>query len=67
MEQKRGAAWRAGSCPAAYDLRFPAALNGLQFLSGKYLKKPLVVEDGEIEVPMGAGLGVEIGEVRIKL
>ena len=51
---------------AACDLRFPAALNGPQFLAGTYLKKPLVVKDGEIEVPTGPGLGVEIDEARIK-
>lgn len=51
---------------AAYELKFPAALNGPQFLAGTYLKKPLVVKDGEIEVPTGAGLGVEIDEARIK-
>jgi L-alanine-DL-glutamate epimerase-like enolase superfamily enzyme len=52
---------------AACDLKFPAALYGPQFLSGTYLKKPLVVKDGEFDVPAEAGLGVEIGEVRIKL
>jgi L-alanine-DL-glutamate epimerase-like enolase superfamily enzyme len=51
---------------AAYDLKFPAALNGPQFLNGTYLKKPLVVKDGKIEVPAGPGLGVEIDEARIK-
>ncbi len=51
---------------AAYHLKFPAALNGPQFLAGTYLKKPLVVKDGEIEVPTGPGLGVEIDEARIK-
>jgi len=52
---------------AAYELKFPAALNGPQFLNGTYLKKPLVVQGGEIEVPTGPGLGVEIDEARVKV
>jgi L-alanine-DL-glutamate epimerase-like enolase superfamily enzyme len=51
---------------AAYGLKFPAALNGPQFLTGSFLKTPLAVKDGEIEVPAGPGLGVEIDEARIR-
>jgi L-alanine-DL-glutamate epimerase-like enolase superfamily enzyme len=51
---------------AAYELKFPAALNGPQFLTGSYLKRPLVVKNGEIEVPGGPGLGVEVDEARIR-
>ncbi|MBI4877458.1 MAG: mandelate racemase [Acidobacteria bacterium] len=50
----------------AYGLKFPAALNGPQFLTGSFLKTPFVVQDGEIEVPTGPGLGVEIDEARIR-
>ncbi len=50
----------------AYGLKFPAALNGPQFLTGSFLKTPLVVKDGAIEVPVGPGLGVEIDEARIR-
>jgi len=50
----------------AYGLKFPAALNGPQFLSGSFLKKPLVVKDGEIEIPSGLGLGVEVHEEKLK-
>jgi L-alanine-DL-glutamate epimerase-like enolase superfamily enzyme len=50
----------------AYGLKFPAALNGPQFLSGSFLKKPLVVKDGEIEIPSGPGLGVEVHEEKLK-
>lgn len=50
----------------AYGLKFPAALNGPQFLTGSFLQKPLVVKDGELEVPRGPGLGVEIDETRIR-
>ncbi len=51
---------------AAYHLRFPAALNGPQFLGASYLRKPFVIEGGEIEVPEGPGLGAEIDEEKIR-
>ncbi len=50
----------------AYGLKFPAALNGPQFLTGSLLKKPLKVENGDIEIPSGPGLGVEIDEAKLK-
>jgi L-alanine-DL-glutamate epimerase-like enolase superfamily enzyme len=43
-------------------LKYPAALNGPQFLAGSFLKRPLTVEDGALRVPAGAGLGVEVDE-----
>jgi hypothetical protein len=46
-------------------LRYPAALNGPQFLTASFLR-PLVVEKGEIVVPAGPGLGVEVDEERIR-
>ncbi|MCL4850556.1 MAG: twin-arginine translocation signal domain-containing protein [Bryobacteraceae bacterium] len=49
----------------AYNLKFPAALNGPQFLTGSFLEKPLVVSDGDIEIPRGPGFGVQIDEKRI--
>jgi L-alanine-DL-glutamate epimerase-like enolase superfamily enzyme len=49
----------------AYDLKYPAALNGPQFLEGSILREPFVVKDGELEVPAGPGLGVEVDESRI--
>jgi len=51
----------------AYGLKFPAALNGPQFLKSSYLKKPLAAKGGEIEVPTGPGLGVEVDEARIQV
>jgi L-alanine-DL-glutamate epimerase-like enolase superfamily enzyme len=51
---------------AAYQLKFPAALNGPQFLQGSCLKKPLVVKEGTIEVPLGPGLGVEVDERKVR-
>ena len=46
----------------AYDLRHPAALNGPQYLGASILKKPLQVVNGELAVPQGPGLGVEVDE-----
>jgi L-alanine-DL-glutamate epimerase-like enolase superfamily enzyme len=50
----------------AYDLHYPAALNGPQFLSGSILKRPLEVTNGELAVPTGHGLGVEVDEARLR-
>ena len=46
----------------SYALHYPAALNGLQFLKGSYLKKPFALENGGLAVPKGLGLGVEVDE-----
>jgi L-alanine-DL-glutamate epimerase-like enolase superfamily enzyme len=51
---------------AAYDLKYPAALNGPQFLSGSILKHPFEVKDGELAVPTGHGLGVEVDEAKLR-
>ena len=51
---------------AAYGLKFPAALNGPQFLRGTYLKKPIEVRDGAAVVPADAGLGVEVDEEKAR-
>jgi L-alanine-DL-glutamate epimerase-like enolase superfamily enzyme len=50
----------------AYGLKYPAALNGLQFLAGSFLKKPFVLEDGALRVPTGPGLGVEVDEEKVR-
>jgi L-alanine-DL-glutamate epimerase-like enolase superfamily enzyme len=50
----------------AYHLQFPAALNGPQFLAGTFLKTPLNPKDGFLEVPLGAGLGVEVDEEKVR-
>ncbi|MGH9721087.1 MAG: mandelate racemase/muconate lactonizing enzyme family protein [Bryobacteraceae bacterium] len=50
----------------AYGLKYPAALNGLQFLAGSFLKRPFKLEDGAIRVPAGAGLGVEVDEEKVR-
>jgi len=44
-------------------LKYPAALNGPQFLAERsILKRPLVPVDGYLPVPKGPGLGVEVDE-----
>jgi L-alanine-DL-glutamate epimerase-like enolase superfamily enzyme len=50
----------------AYDLKYPAALNGPQFLSSSILRQPLAVAQGQIAVPAGAGLGVSVDEEQLK-
>jgi muconate cycloisomerase len=49
----------------AYDLKYPAALNGPQFLAGSILKEPFKVVNGELSVPRGPGLGVEVDESKL--
>jgi L-alanine-DL-glutamate epimerase-like enolase superfamily enzyme len=49
----------------AYDLDTPAALNGPQFLAASILKDPFTVQDGELTVPTGPGLGVEVDEAKL--
>jgi L-alanine-DL-glutamate epimerase-like enolase superfamily enzyme len=50
----------------AYDLNYPAALNGPQFLNASILKNPFEVKDGELVVPTGPGLGVEVDEAKLR-
>ena len=50
----------------AYGLKYPAALNGPQFLAGSFLKRPFQVEGGALRVPTGAGLGVEVDEGKVR-
>jgi L-alanine-DL-glutamate epimerase-like enolase superfamily enzyme len=49
----------------AYDLQFPAALNGPQFLNRSVLGKQFEVVNGEAAVPHGPGLGVEVDEAKL--
>jgi L-alanine-DL-glutamate epimerase-like enolase superfamily enzyme len=50
----------------AYQLQYPAALNGLQFLAGSYLRSPFRLEDGALQVPTGPGLGIEVDEEKLR-
>jgi L-alanine-DL-glutamate epimerase-like enolase superfamily enzyme len=54
----------------AYDLKYPAALNGPQFLQGSVLRQPLIPANsgpaaGALMVPKGPGLGVEVDPEKI--
>jgi L-alanine-DL-glutamate epimerase-like enolase superfamily enzyme len=50
----------------AYSLNYPAALNGLQFLAGTFLKQPFRLEDGGLRVPTGPGLGIDVDEGKVR-
>jgi L-alanine-DL-glutamate epimerase-like enolase superfamily enzyme len=49
----------------AYGLRYPAALNGPQYLAASILQEPLAVVEGAIAVPCGPGLGVNVDEEKL--
>lgn len=49
----------------ACGIEKPCALNGPQFLRGTVLRRPLEPLNGEIAVPRGPGLGVEVDEKKI--
>lgn len=50
----------------AYDLKYPASLNGPQFLRASILKQPLEAVDGQLAVPAGPGLGIEVDEEMVR-
>jgi L-alanine-DL-glutamate epimerase-like enolase superfamily enzyme len=50
----------------AYGLKYPAALNGPQFLAGSFLAQPFRVEEGSLRVPAGPGLGIEVDEGKVR-
>ena len=50
----------------AYDLKYPAALNGPQFLGASILKTPFEVKDGTLALPTTPGLGVEIDPEKVE-
>lgn len=47
---------------SAYELQYPAALNGHQYLGGSVLRSPVLITGDQAEVPDGIGLGVEVDE-----
>ena len=51
----------------AYGLKFPAALNGPQFLGMSVIKDPFVPKGGKVRIPQGPGLGIEIDEEKLML
>ena len=51
---------------SAYELPYPAALNGPQFLTDSVLQQPLDVAGDQLHVPQGPGLGVAVDETRLR-
>lgn len=49
----------------AYGLKFPAALNGPQFLGTSVIKEPFVPAGGKVPIPQGPGLGIEVDEEKL--
>lgn len=49
----------------AHGLRYPAALNGPQFLGDSVLTEPFVPQNGRLRIPTGPGLGVTVDEEKL--
>ena len=50
---------------SAYNLRYPAALNGPQFLAESIITEPFEPVEGKVRVPKGPGLGIEVDEDKL--
>jgi L-alanine-DL-glutamate epimerase-like enolase superfamily enzyme len=50
---------------SAFGLKYPAALNGPQFLGASVIKDPFVPVAGRVRVPKGPGLGIEVEEEKL--
>jgi len=50
----------------AYGLKYPAALNGPQFLGASVIAEPFKPVGGKLRVPSGPGLGIEVDEDKVK-
>ncbi len=50
----------------AFGLKYPAALNGPQFLRESVLAEPFKPVNGRLPVPRGPGLGVEVDEAKVQ-
>ncbi|MBI3119691.1 MAG: mandelate racemase, partial [Candidatus Hydrogenedentes bacterium] len=51
----------------AYGLKYPAALNGPQFLGKSVVKIPFVPNSGRVPIPKGSGLGIDVDEEKLQL
>lgn len=49
----------------AFGLKFPAALNGPQFLGTSVITEPFVPKGGKVRIPKGPGLGIEVDEAKV--
>jgi muconate cycloisomerase len=50
----------------AYGLKYPAALNGPQFLGTSVITEPFKPAGGKLPIPTGPGLGIEVDEDKVK-
>lgn len=50
----------------AFGLKYPAALNGPQFLGESVITEPLVPVAGRVRIPKGPGLGITVDETKLK-
>jgi len=50
----------------AYGLKYPAALNGPQFLGTSVITEPFKPVGGKVRVPTGPGLGIDVDEQKLK-
>lgn len=60
-----GAAASAHAAVAFRNIQFPAEISYHLRMKGELLKKPLTIHKGELVVPEGPGLGVEIDEAAL--
>ena len=49
----------------AYELKYPAALNGPQFLGASVIAEPFKPVNGAVRIPKGPGLGIEVDEDKV--
>ena len=49
----------------AFGLKYPAALNGPQFLGTSLIKEPFVPREGRVRIPKGPGLGIDVDEAKL--
>jgi len=50
----------------AYGLKYPAALNGPQFLGTSVITQPFKPVGGKVRIPTGPGLGIEVDEQKLE-
>jgi L-alanine-DL-glutamate epimerase-like enolase superfamily enzyme len=51
---------------SAYGLKYPAALNGPQFLGESIITEPFRLTNGRVRVPKGPGLGITVDEEKLQ-
>ncbi|MFA6242726.1 MAG: enolase C-terminal domain-like protein, partial [Candidatus Hydrogenedentales bacterium] len=49
----------------AFGLKYPAALNGPQFLGTSVITEPFVPVGGKVKIPKGPGLGISVDETKL--